>query len=123
MEKNITRKKMPTGKEEASTNETNEVWTTHEKELSRSRYGCEVIQENCNKVDAKNPQLPSDAHLVSYVRGGKMSYDITRSNKMANIFDMYWDKFGDALKKIEWADGRVNPRLWGYQAPKTKKRK
>jgi hypothetical protein len=42
---------------------------------------------------------------------------------MANIFDMYWDKFGDALKKIEWADGRVNPRLWGYQAPKTKKRK
>jgi hypothetical protein len=123
MEKNITRKKMPTGKEDASDNKTNEVWSAHEKELFRSRYGCEVIQENCDKLDAKNSQLPSDAHLVSYMRGGIVSYDITRSSKIVNIFDMYWDKFGNDLKKIEWADGRVNPRLWGYQAPKTKKRK
>ena len=42
---------------------------------------------------------------------------------MANIFDMYWDKFREGLKSIDFGYGRVNPRLWGYQSPKTKKRK
>lgn len=100
-----------------------EFWTSQEIQLSKSRYGCEILQEGCVKKDAKNPELPLDAYLVSYICDGKMCYDITRAPKRSKIFDLYWDKFRENLKSIQWADGKVNPKLWGYQAPKSKKRK
>ena len=36
---------------------------------------------------------------------------------------MYWDKFGSNLKSIDFGNGRINPKLWGYKAPESKKRK
>jgi len=36
---------------------------------------------------------------------------------------MYWDKIRSNLNKIDWGYGRINPKLWGYQVPKSKKRK
>lgn len=124
MTRNITPKTMSAEKDKASDKENNlEVWTPHERELSKSRYGCEIIQERCTLRDAKNPDLPLDAYLVSYLLDGKVCYDITRSPKQSKIFDLYWDKFREGFKGMRWADGKVNPKLWGYQAPKSKKRK
>ena len=117
------RKKMSIQNEEVSKKEKVEVWTLQEREISKTRYGCEILHENCDVKDSKNPQLPLDAYLVSYVLDGKLCYDITRCSKKTNLFDMYWDKFREDLKEFKWTDGRVNPKVWGYEAPKTKKRK
>lgn len=116
---------MSSEKQKASSREiSKEVWTTHEKEISKSRYGCEILKERCNLSDAKDSSLPLDAYLVTYLVEGSICYDITRSSKRVNIFDMYYDKFGSGnIQDIRWADGKVNPKLWGYKAPEKKKRK
>lgn len=100
-----------------------ESWTDQERELCKSRYGCEILKERCDPKDARDKSLPVDSFIVTYYCGDNLCYDITRSGKRVNIFDMYWDKFGQDLKRIDWTDGRVNPKLWGYQSPKPKKRK
>ena len=100
-----------------------EIWSSKERETSKSRYECEIIHEGCTRQDAKNKQLPLDSYLVSYLNDDKLCYDISRTGKRVNIFDMYYDKFGDCLRSIEWTDGSVNPRLWGYKPPQPKKRK
>lgn len=100
-----------------------EFWTDLEKEHSKSFYGCEIIKEKCGLDDAKDKSLPIDSFVVSYCCGETIYYDIVRSVKRVNVFNMYWDKFRKNLTKIEWTDGRVNPKLWGYQSPKSKKRK
>ena len=115
---------MSAEQEKVSTKEnTGEVWSSQERETSKSRYGCEILQEKCTKQDAKNKQLPVDSYLVTYMIDGNIFYDIIRASKTVNIFDMYYDKFGNCLKSMEWTDGRINPRLWGYKPPQAKKRK
>jgi len=124
LENKIKDEKMSEEKEKTSNKENlKEFWSNHERETSKSRYGCEILQERCTKQDAKNKQLPLDSYLVTYVIDGNTSYDIVKTNKKVNIFDMYYDKFGNCIKSIEWTDGTINPRLWGYKPPQTKKRK
>lgn len=100
-----------------------EVWSNQEKETSKSRYGCEILQEQCTRQDAKNKQLPIDSHLVTYEIDDNIFHDIIKTSRKVGIFDMYYDKFGNCLKSIEWTDGKVSPRLWGYKPPQSKKRK
>jgi hypothetical protein len=100
-----------------------EVWSDKEREICRSRYGCEILQERCTRQDAKNKQLPLDSHLVTYEIDDNVFHDIIKTSKKVSIFDMYYDKFGNRLRSIEWTDGMVNPRLWGYKPPQPKKRK
>ena len=115
---------MASEQEKTSTKENKpEVWSNQEKETSRSRYGCEILQERCTRQDAKNKQLPLDSHLVTYEIDGNVFHDIIKTSRKVGIFDMYYDKFGNCLKSIEWTDGRVSPRLWGYKPPQPKKRK
>ena len=116
--------KMSAEQEKTSTKETlKQVWSNQEKESSKSRYGCEILQEKCAKEDAKNKQLPIDSYLVTYVIDENIFHDIVKTSKRVSVFDMYYDKFGNCLKSIEWTDGRVSSRLWGYKPPQTKKRK
>ena len=49
--------------------------------------------------------------------------DLTRSQKAVSIFNMYWDKFQDGLKAIEYGQGTYNPKLWGEVAKTSKKKK
>lgn len=124
MKNKIENDKMSAEQEKTSKKETiTEVWSNQDRETSRSRYGCEILHENCMKQDAKNKQLPLDSYLVTYVIDGNVCYDIVKTSKKVGIFDMYYDKFGNCLKSIEWTDGTVSPRLWGYKPPQTKKRK
>ena len=116
--------KMSAEQEKTSTKETlKQVWSNQEKESSKSRYGCEILQEKCAKEDAKNKQLPIESYLVTYVIDENIFHDIVKTSKRVSVFDMYYDKFGNCLKSIEWTDGRVSSRLWGYKPPQTKKRK
>ena len=90
--------------------------------INPSDYSCEVILEKTTKDKANDRKLPSDAFNVSYVVDGEERLDVTRSGKMANIFDFYYDKYGN-VKKIEYGQGTVNPSQWGLKEPPKKKRR
>ena len=124
LENKIKYNNMAVEKEKNSNKETiDEVWSNQERETSKSLYGCEILQERCKKEDSKNTQLPIDSYLITYMIDENICHDIVRTSKRVSVFDMYYDKFGNCLKSIEWTDGKINPRLWGYKPPQTKKRK
>jgi hypothetical protein len=105
-----------------STDKHMDHWTSAEKETCKSRYGCDIMIENGSYEEVCTKDAPNDAYIIKYLVQDKICFDLTRGSKI-KIFDMYWDKFRENLKSIDWGHGRVNPKLWGYQAPKTKKRK
>ena len=95
-----------------------------ENSFNPSDYSCEVLLEKTTKDKAVDKKFPSDAYIVKYIVGGKELMDVTRSAKPANIFDLYYDKYGKgALQAIEWGYGTVNPSQWGYKHPEKKKRR
>ena len=91
----------------------------------KNEYHCEVILEKTTPDKAKDKSLPSDAFNVTYICEGTECLDVTRSQKQANVFDMYYDKYGqDAVKGITWGHGTVNPYVWRTSnSPEKKKRK
>ena len=92
--------------------------------INPADYSCEVILEKTTKDKANDRKLPSDAFNIFYVVDGEERLDVTRSGKMVNVFDLYYTKYGkDALKKIEYGQGTVNPSQWGYKEPPKKKRR
>jgi hypothetical protein len=97
-------------------------WTPSEKETCKSRYGCDILIENGSYADVSTKEAPNDARIIKYLVEDKICFDLTRGTK-TRLFDMYWDKFRENLKDIAFGYGRHNPNTWGYQAPKTKKRK
>ena len=56
---------------------------------------------------------------------GKEHLDVTRSEKMVNVFDMYYDRYGKGVvQKIDYGAGTIRPNLWGAKVPtKQKKRR
>ena len=99
-----------------------EHWTSVEKESCKSRYGCDIMIENGSYAEVCTKEAPNDAYIVKYNVDDKICFDLTRGSK-TRLFDMYWDKFRENLKSIEFGYGRINPKLWGYQKPQKKKRK
>ena len=97
-----------------------------EEKFDPSAYSCEILQEKTTHEKANDRKLPSDAFNVTYVVEGETRLDVTRSSKMVNVFDMYYDRYGKgSVQKIDFGHGTVNPGQWGYKAPvkKGKKRK
>ena len=87
-------------------------------------YSCEVILEKTTKDKANDRKLPSDAFEVYYVVDGEERLDVTRSGKMVNVFDMYYDRYGkDCVQKIDYGHGTINPSQYGYKTPEKKKRR
>ena len=87
-------------------------------------YWCEIILEKTTKEKAEDKSLPTDAFNVTYLVEGETRLDVTRSEKMMNIFDMYFDRYGkDAVQKIDYGAGAVRPNLWGLKATPPKKGK
>jgi hypothetical protein len=83
---------------------------------------CKVLHQNCKKDLSSDKSLPINSYLVTYLIDGEVAYDIVMCNKISDIFDMYWDNIRENLKSIIWTDGRVNPKMWGYE-PKEEKKK
>ena len=95
-----------------------------EKKFDTSVYSCEIILEKTTKEKADDRQLPTDAFNVYYTVDGKEHLDVTRSEKMINVFDMYYDRYGKgAVQKIDYGAGSVRPNLWGLKKPPERKRK
>ena len=95
-----------------------------EKKFDPSVYSCEIILEKTTQEKANDRKLPSDAFNVTYVVEGETRLDVTRSGKMVNVFDMYYDRYGkDCVQKIDFGYGTVNPSQYGYKSPEKKKRR
>jgi hypothetical protein len=87
-------------------------------------YWCEIILEKTTREKAEDKSLPTDAFNVTYVVEGETRLDVTRSEKMMNIFDMYYDRYGkNAVQKIDYGAGAVRPNLWGVKSTPPKKGK
>ena len=87
-------------------------------------YWCEIILEKTTREKAEDKKLPTDAFNVTYVVEGETRLDVTRSEKMMNVFDMYYDRYGkDAVQKIDYGAGSIRPNLWGLKPPEKKKRR
>tara|TARA_Y100001970_G_scaffold261715_1_gene345132 strand:- start:2250 stop:2585 length:336 start_codon:yes stop_codon:yes gene_type:complete len=96
-----------------------------EKKFDTTPYSCEIVLEKTTVEKANDRQLPSDAFNVFYIVDGKEHLDVTRSEKMVNVFDLYYDRYGKgAVQKIDYGHGTVRPNLWGAKPPaKQKKRR
>ena len=94
-----------------------------EDKIHPAAYSCQILLENTTLEKANDKSFPTDAYLVWYNVDGNELLDVTRSSKKVNIFDMYYDKYGKNLKRIEYGYGGINPAQWGYKAPEKKKRR
>jgi len=95
-----------------------------ERKFDPKDYYCEIIFERTTKEKSEDKNLPTDAFNVKYVADGKEYLDVTRSEKMVNIFDMYYDGYGkDALLSIDYGAGSIRPNLWGAKPVEKKKRR
>lgn len=91
---------------------------------SKEDYGCQILLEKTTLEEAKDKSHPTDARLIWYVVDGVQYMDVTRCSKVSKLFDMYYDKYGPgAVQKIDFGYGTVKPKLWGYVAPDSKKKK
>ena len=95
-----------------------------EDKFKPSDYWCEIVLEKTTQEKALDRKLPTDAFNVTYVVDGETRLDVTRSEKMANIFDMYYDRYGKgAVQGITYGHGTIRPNLWGNKPPQKKKRR
>jgi len=97
-----------------------------EPKFDPSDYSCEIIQEKTTHEKSLDRKLPTDAFNVTYIVEGETRLDVTRSSKMVNVFDMYYDRYGKgSVQRIDFGHGTVNPSQYGYKPPskKVKKRK
>ena len=97
-----------------------------EPKFDPSDYSCEIIQEKTTHEKSLDRKLPTDAFNVTYIVEGETLLDVTRSSKMVNVFDMYYDRYGKgSVQSIDFGHGTVNPSQYGYKPPskKVKKRK
>ena len=87
-------------------------------------YWCEIVLEKTTQEKALDRTLPTDAFNVTYVVEGQTYLDVTRSEKMVNVFDMYYDRYGKgAVQSIGYGHGTIRPNLWGAKPPQKKKRR
>ena len=95
-----------------------------EEKVKAADYSCEILLEKTTVDKADDRKLPSDAFNVFYVVEGQERLDVTRSGKMVNVFNLYYDKYGkDSVRKIDYGHGTVNPSQWGYKSPAERKKK
>ena len=84
-------------------------------------YSIKVIASNCNTEAAKDTSLPSNTYLIKSKKDDEEWYDIVMGLS-CDIFDAYYDRFGDVIQSMEWTDGRRNPKLWGVKPKESKKK-
>ena len=92
--------------------------------LNPADYWCDVILEKTTREKSEDRGRPTDAFNVTYVVEGETLLDVTRSEKMANVFDLYYDKYGKGVvQKIDYRHGTIRPNLSGIKATPPKKGK
>ena len=95
-----------------------------EVKINPADYWCDIILEKSTQEKALDRSLPTDAFNVTYMVEGTEHLDVTRSEKMVNVFDLYYDRYGKgAVQSITYGHGTIRPNLWGVKATPPKKGK
>ena len=84
--------------------------------------GINIIHTNCDPSAAQDNSLPRDSYLVTYGDNTEERFDVVQGLQ-SDIFDHYWDKYRENFVNMKQSEGRINPKLWGNEPPKTKSRK
>ena len=82
-----------------------------------------ILFEDCGPEPAEDRGLPNNSFLIEYKLDGVSHYDIAAAAKQSEIFDHYYDKYKKGFVTMNQTEGRINPKLYGNEAPKTKKKK
>ncbi len=83
-----------------------------------------IIHKDCDPSLARDRSLPINSYIITYFINGNKKYDIVQASGFVEVFDVYYDQYGkDTIKSIRWTEGRVNPKLYGYKAKESKKKK
>ena len=115
---NVGGKEVKRGEKEVAEEKKEEV------KFNPADYWCDIILEKTTREKADDRSLPTDAFNVTYVVEGETRLDVTRSEKMMNVFDLYYDRYGKgAVQKITYGHGTIRPNLWGLKKPPERKRK
>jgi hypothetical protein len=100
-----------------------ESWSSEEKTNLPPKYGCTILLERASMEQLKDPSWPLDAYIIKYKIDDKIYMDLCRGSRV-KIFDLYYDKFGTGvIQDIGWGYGKINPKLWGYKSPDSKKKR
>ena len=86
-------------------------FTADEKQLLKFT----VFDQDIQKTDIVDSELPTDIHLVEYEVAGTLYVDMVRAYKKVAIFDVYYDKIKEDGKMISISSGygRIKPKLYG----------
>lgn len=76
------------------------------------------------EIEEMRSELPTDIHLVEYIKNNNLFLDAVRAYKMSEIFDYYYDSLNEAAQvgaitnfeilSITSGYGQIKPKL--YQA-------
>ena len=74
------------------------------------------------EIEEMRSELPSDIHLVEYVKGNDLFLDAVRAYKKSEIFDYYYDSLNEAaqagaitnfeIRSITNGHGAIKPKLF-----------
>lgn len=74
------------------------------------------------EIESMRSELPSDIHLIEYVKGQDLFLDAVRAYKKSEIFDLYYDTLNEAAKSgaisnfeirsITNGHGSIKPKLF-----------
>ena len=81
-----------------------------------------VFMENVTKeeIDEINSELPTDIHLVEFVRGQDLFLDAVRAYKKVDIFDTYYDRLNAEARQGLISNFQIKSITSGYGAIKPK---
>lgn len=104
-------------------------WTEEERNDCKKRdVNIFILNTTPADIVEMDADLPTDTHIIEYVVDGETTYDAIRAYKKSNVFDEYYDKFkrdnlNGTVVAITNGYGRIRPKLYGYKAPETSKKK
>lgn len=93
------------------------TWTDEDR-ATATRSEVYLFSTGVDREDIKkNPDLPTDIHIVEYQIDETLYCDAVRSPKKINIFDVYYDRLKGVgtIISISSGYGTVNPKMWGYK--------
>ncbi|WGL30600.1 hypothetical protein SCRES2_gp61 [Synechococcus phage S-CRES2] len=74
------------------------------------------------EIEEMRSELPTDLHLIEYIKGTDLFLDAVRAYKMSEIFDYYYDSLNEAAQagaitnfeilSITSGYGQIKPKLF-----------
>lgn len=72
-----------------------------------------IIHKCCDPELSKDKQLPVNSYLISYIDSDELKHDIVQANSQVDVFNYYYDEYKN-IKSIDWTNGGINPKTYGY---------